>query len=134
MILALPLRSRFFSLVEMASTVFQNSNLGNILKIMIALVVVGVIAITWTFYHALRLVCDVLTLLTVCFAAIDSAGLVFKGSKDFYIKRLSFWVLLQIWKTFSQVPILGSCLTLATPIAFSLFFLAGDHLLRWLLI
>merc|ERR1719213_1037678 len=73
-------------------------------------------------------------LLTVLFAALDSANIVSKGSKEFYVKRLSFWILLQIWTSLSQVPIVGSGLSLTTPFAFSLFFLAGDHLLQWLLI
>ena len=34
----------------------------------------------------------------------------------------------------SQVPIMGAGLSLASPLAFSLFFLGGDHLLQWLLI
>jgi len=131
---ALPQRPRLGSVVEMGSAIFHNRKFDCVLKIGIVVVVLGIMSVTWTFYHTFRLVCDVMALLSVCFAAVDSANIVFKNSKDFYVKRLSFWVLLQIWNTLSLVPIMGAGLSLASPIAFSLFFLGGDHLLQWLLI
>jgi len=98
-------------------------------------VVVGVILVVlWTCYHAISLLCQVITLLILCFVAMDSANVVLKRSEDLYIKRLSFWVLLQIWTSCSQIPMLGSCLQLATPLAINLFYLGGDHLVLWLLI
>jgi len=131
---AMPLLPRIHTVVELSNTVFKYRTVGTTLQMLIVLLVVSLFAITWTFYHAFHLLCDVMGLLTVCFAAVDSANLVFSGSRDFYVKRLSFWVLLQIWRTVSQVPFVGSGLSLLTPFAFSLFFVAGDHILLWLLI
>jgi len=129
----LRLMPRMNTVVDLGSAIFQNRTMGSALQMLVVLVVVGFVVITWMFYHAFRLACDVMVLLAVCFAAMDSAHVVFKGSKDFYVKRLSFWVLLQIWRTLSKLPVIGSGLSLTTPIAFSLFFIAGDHILAWLL-
>merc|ERR1719424_361455 len=131
---ALPERPRCHSMVEVGMSLFRSRNAGNVVKIFIVLLVIGSVTITWTFYHTFRMVCDIVASMTVCFAAVDSASIVHKRSIDFYLPRLSFWVLLQIWRTMSQVPILGSGLSLVTPIAFSLFFLAGEPVLQWILI
>jgi hypothetical protein len=130
----LPLRLHFLTMVESVNTIFRKRNFGNACIVAAIVVAISCTVLAWTFYHALRLVCDVLAMLCTCFAAIESAGIVFNGSKDFYIKRLSFWVLLQIWRALLMIPIMGSGLNLASPIVFSLGFLAGDHFLKWLLI
>lgn len=120
--------------IQLKNVAFRKQSFGSTLQMAILLVVASILVVTWAFYHTLRLACEVLVLITVCVAAVDSANIVSQGSKDFYIKRVSFWVLLQVWRTFCQVPLLGSGLSLATPFAFSLFFVAGDHILAWLLI
>jgi len=130
----MPLRRQFNIIVGIGSAIVSNRNTGNVFTIIAAALVIGLMTITWTFYNAFRLVCDIMALLTLCFAAVDSSHIACSKSKDFYVKRLSFWVLLQIWRTCSQVPLVGSGLSLATPIAFTLFFIAGDHIVSWLLI
>lgn len=100
----------------------------------IMMVVLGIVIVTWTFYQAFRLACGIMTLAALFFVAMESANVAISSSGDLYVKRLSFWVFLQIWTTLVQTPIVGAGLGLATPIVMSFFFLAGDHLLRWLLI
>eukprot|EP00929_Paragymnodinium_shiwhaense_P054339 TRINITY_DN27230_c0_g1_i3.p1 TRINITY_DN27230_c0_g1~~TRINITY_DN27230_c0_g1_i3.p1 ORF type:complete len:401 (-),score=46.17 TRINITY_DN27230_c0_g1_i3:3-1205(-) len=103
-------------------------------KFILSAVVAVIMVVSWTFYRAIHLMCSVLTLLTLVLAVGDTANIVYEGSKTFYVKRLSFWVLLQLWHVASKAPLVGTLLSLVTPAALGLFFLAGDRMLEWVVL
>lgn len=86
------------------------------------------------FYRALNVVSNVATMLLWLCAASDSADTLTNDAEDFYSKKLSFWVLAMIWEAATRLPYVGVILRLFTPFAFSLWLLAGDTVLRRLIL
>mmetsp|Transcript_29171 Transcript_29171/g.67843 ORF Transcript_29171/g.67843 Transcript_29171/m.67843 type:complete len:533 (+) Transcript_29171:102-1700(+) len=94
----------------------------------------GLAILALLFEKAVRLLTDLMNIAIFFFAATDSADVVFGSSEDFYLKRLCFWVLAISWNILLGVPMLRDALHLISPLALGLFFLAGESILRFLLI
>lgn len=98
-------------------------------------ILVGVVFLLVTlFYRALSVVSSVATMLLWLCAASDSADTLTNHAEDFYTKKLSFWVLAMIWEACTKLPYVGVILRLFTPFAFSLWILAGEAVLRRLIL
>jgi len=109
--------------------VFLQGNSVSILAILLGLAILAVL-----FQRAVRLFTDLMDVAIFSFAATDTADVVFGFSEDFYLKRLCFWVLAISWSILLGVPLLRDALHLFTPLALGSFFLAGESILRFLLI
>lgn len=84
----------------------------------------------WVFYSAVSIVSQALTLLLWVFAALDSADALTHQAEGFYYRKLAFWVLAMLWDVVVILPYAGAVLSIFTPIAFALFFVAGEFLLK----
>lgn len=86
--------------------------------------------LVWLFYSAVSVMSAAATLLVWCFAAADSADTLTRHVEDFYAKKLSFWVLAMLWEALASMPYFGIVLRLFTPVAFSVWLVAGETVLR----
>eukprot|EP00928_Gymnodinium_smaydae_P061625 TRINITY_DN45666_c0_g1_i1.p1 TRINITY_DN45666_c0_g1~~TRINITY_DN45666_c0_g1_i1.p1 ORF type:complete len:658 (+),score=170.09 TRINITY_DN45666_c0_g1_i1:162-2135(+) len=92
-----------------------------------AVVVAMVLAVlVWLFYSAVSLMSRILTLAVWVFAALDTADTLANHVEDFYSKKLSFWVLATFWGAIASMPYTGAVLRIFTPVAFSLWLVAGE--------
>merc|ERR1719265_191366 len=88
----------------------------------------------WLFYKAVRWATFVLTVLLWLFAAADTADTLTGYVEDFYCRKLAFWVLAMFWEWLTVVPAFGLVLQLFTPLAFALWLVAGEPVLRKVLL
>mmetsp|Transcript_57750 Transcript_57750/g.161040 ORF Transcript_57750/g.161040 Transcript_57750/m.161040 type:complete len:709 (-) Transcript_57750:127-2253(-) len=96
-----------------------------------SVVVTGVVAtLAWIFFSAVSMVSTMLTMLLWCFAAADSSDTLTKEVEGFYYRKLAFWVLAIAWEALTTLPYVGGALRLFTPVAFSLWLVAGEFVLR----
>ena len=93
-----------------------------------------ILVLVWLFYRAVAGVSSVITMALWCFAAMDSADTLSSGSRDLYPRKLAFWVLAMLWGFSTKLPYVGVILGLFTPFAFSLWLVAGDPILRRLVL
>lgn len=95
---------------------------------------VVVLALIRLFYRAVSVVSGVATLMLWLCAASDSADTLARYAEDMYSKKLSFWVLAMLWEALTALPLAGVLLRLFTPFAFSVWLLAGEMVMRRLVL
>jgi len=104
--------------------------------VVIGVVLVSIVfaALVWLFYSAVSVVAVVVTTLLWCFAAADTSDTLMKEIEDLYNRKLAFWVLAMVWEAMTMLPLVGFILKLFTPIAFSLWLVAGESISRRVLL
>lgn len=101
-----------------------------LLGVLALVILVIAILVTWAFYQAVSLLTTVVTMMLWCFAAADTADTLTHDSQEFFPRKLAFWVLAMLWEALTRTPYVGRILRLFTPIAFSLWLVAGETMLR----
>eukprot|EP00929_Paragymnodinium_shiwhaense_P022643 TRINITY_DN14412_c0_g1_i1.p1 TRINITY_DN14412_c0_g1~~TRINITY_DN14412_c0_g1_i1.p1 ORF type:complete len:723 (-),score=194.31 TRINITY_DN14412_c0_g1_i1:347-2515(-) len=105
-----------------------------VLAVAAALAVAVAFSAMWLFYKAVRFATTVLTVLLWVFAAWDTADTLTGYTEEFYSRKLSFWILAMLWEALTLVPAMGMVLRLFTPLAFSMWLVAGEPVLRNILL
>mmetsp|Transcript_2093 Transcript_2093/g.4767 ORF Transcript_2093/g.4767 Transcript_2093/m.4767 type:complete len:599 (-) Transcript_2093:59-1855(-) len=90
----------------------------------------GVIFMIRLFFGALTGISQAITVLLWCFAAADTADTLAHKAQDFYSRKLAFWVLAILYEALGKVPYAGTLFRLFEPVAFSLWLVAGETVLR----
>lgn len=90
---------------------------------------IAIFVVAWAFYRAFSLVSWTATMLFWAFAAADTADTITHGYHEFYSKKLAFWILAMIWEALTALPVVGMFLRLFTPLALSLWLVAGEIVL-----
>lgn len=101
-----------------------------LLGVLALVLLVITVLVTWAFYQAVSLLSTVVTMMLWCFAAADTADTLTHDSREFFARKLAFWVLAMLWEALTRIPYIGRILRLFTPIAFSLWLVAGETMLR----
>jgi len=91
-------------------------------------------AMVYVFYRFVSMISILATALLWCFAAADSSDTLSRRAEDFYSRKLAFWVLAMLWEFVTQLPYIGVVLRLFTPFVFSIWLIAGDTVLRHLVL
>lgn len=119
-----------FSPIRMTRIIGKISSRLWLVGIFFFLAVSVVCLLLWVFYSAVSIVSQALTMLLWIFAALDSADALTQHAEGFYYRKLAFWVLAMLWELVVTLPYAGAVLNIFTPIAFALFFVAGEFLLK----
>lgn len=118
------------------------SRLGSYAKklgiIAIVVFAVGCLFVLWraisAFYQAVSVVTWFVTVVIYALAANESANTLRKKREDDYTKKLSFWVMACVWEVITllcdMVPAIGGVPRLLTPLSHAMWLLAGDWVLR----
>lgn len=88
----------------------------------------------YLFYRIVSMISSLATALLWCFAAADSSDTLSRRAEDFYSRKLAFWVLAMLWELVTPLPYIGVVLRLFTPFVFSIWLVAGDTVLRYLVL
>jgi len=92
------------------------------------------VAMVYLFYRIVSMVSSLATALLWCFAAADSSDTLSRRAEDFYSRKLAFWVLAMLWELVTQLPYIGVVFRLFTPFVFSVWLVAGDTVLKYLVL
>lgn len=90
--------------------------------------------LVYVFYSAVSVISNAATALLWCFAAVDAADTLSHRAEDFYARKLAFWVLAMLWEFATQLPYIGVVMRLFTPFAFSLWLVAAETILRYVVL